>query len=262
MKLINYASEIKPLDFDYRFFRPLFSMGIIAILFFLMTACDGRVGLAPVSEPNWRAYSRSVKQYTVVKGDTLYSIAFRYDLDYQQMATFNHLKSPYTVRVGQVLRLMPLGRHHPKRGVAAYSRPKVQHRAIQHPRKVSFPVLLNSSWLWPAHGRVVAHFAPQNGMKGINIAGKKGDNVYAASNGIVAYSGSGLAGYGNLIIIKHGSQYMTAYGNNLNNLVHEGNQVKKGQVIAKMGTVDRHYWGVHFEIRQLGQPVDPLRYIH
>lgn len=235
---------------------------IISILFLLLVACDGRVGLAPVSEPSWRAYNRNAKQYTVVRGDTLYSIAFRYDLDYRQMATFNHLQSPYTVRVGQVLRLMPSSRHLAKRGVVAYSHPKLQHRAIQNSRKVAFPVLYNSSWLWPAHGRVVAHFAPQNGMKGINIAGKNGDNVYASSNGSVAYAGSGLAGYGNLIIIKHGSQYMTAYGNNLKNLVHEGSQVKKGQVIAKMGTIDRHYWGVHFEIRQLGQPVDPLRYLH
>lgn len=241
-----------------------FLIKIIApVLLLLLTACDVRDGLAPVSELNWNIFNRNTKQYTVVRGDTLYSIAFRYDLDYRQMAAYNHLRSPYTVRVGQVLRLMPSNRHAVKHA-RVYPRPSTSIKPASPPHRYGlFPVHFNfnSNWAWPARGRVVAHFAPQNGIKGINIAGKKGDKVYAASNGVVAYSGSGLSGYGNLIIIKHDNQYMTAYGNNLRNVVREGSQVKKGQVIAEMGIVDRRYWGVHFEIRQLGKPVDPLGYL-
>ena len=85
--------------------------------------------------------------------------------------------------------------------------------------------------------------------------------MLAASSGVVAYAGSGQAGYGNLIIIKHDNQYLTAYGNNLRNLVREGQHIQTGQAIAEIGVVDRRYWGVHFEIRQAGKPVNPLNYL-
>ena len=117
------------------------------------------------------------------------------------------------------------------------------------------------SWLWPVNGRVATQFIPQQGKKGIDIAGMKGEKIRASSGGVVAYAGSGLSGYGNLIIIKHNNQFLTAYGNNLRNMVHEGQQVKAGQVIAEMGVVDRRFWGVHFEIRRAGKPVNPLNYL-
>ncbi|MDP1603334.1 MAG: peptidoglycan DD-metalloendopeptidase family protein [Legionella sp.] len=107
----------------------------------------------------------------------------------------------------------------------------------------------------------MANFFPEQGKKGIDIAGKKGDIVRAASGGMVAYSGNGLSGYGNLIIIKHDGQFLTAYGNNLRNRVREGQKVKAGQIIAEMGIVDRKFWGVHFEIRKAGQPVNPMSYL-
>jgi lipoprotein NlpD len=97
--------------------------------------------------------------------------------------------------------------------------------------------------------------------KGIDIAGRKGDKVYAAQSGIVAYAGSGLANYGNLIIIKHPNNYLTAYGNNARNLVKEGQYVNSGQVIAEMGIINHQYYGLHFEIRQQGKPLNPLLFL-
>ena len=108
---------------------------------------------------------------------------------------------------------------------------------------------------------MVATFVPQQGKKGIDIAGSKGQKIQAAAGGVVAYAGSGLSGYGNLIIIKHNNQYLTAYGNKLRNLVKEGQHIRAGQTIAEMGVVDRRYWGVHFEIRKAGIPVNPLSYL-
>lgn len=111
------------------------------------------------------------------------------------------------------------------------------------------------------NGRVATRFIPQQGKKGIDIAGRKGEKIRAASSGVVAYAGNGLSGYGNLIIVKHNNQFLTAYGNNLRNLVKEGQKVKAGQIIAEMGVIDRRFWGVHFEIRRAGRPVNPLNYL-
>jgi len=104
-------------------------------------------------------------------------------------------------------------------------------------------------------------FSPSNGRKGIDIAGKKGSKIRASSAGIVAYAGDGLPGYGHLVILKHDTEYLTAYGNNQKILVHSGQYVKQGQVIAEMGVVNRRFWGVHFEVRRRGEPVNPLNYL-
>lgn len=239
------------------------SLVAIIILAVCLTSCTERDGPAPVEEHRWRILNAYAKTVVVRRGDTLYSIAFRYDLDYRQMAAYNHLKSPYTVKIGQVLRLtpsrVPLQRARvtrPSRYVASTAAPHVDHPIVNMRVTPSA-----SGWSWPARGKVAAHFSPQNGIKGINIAGKKGDKIYASSSGVVAYAGNGLAGYGNLIIIRHNNQFLTAYGHNLQNHVREGQTVKAGQVIADMGMIGRRYWGVHFEIRRLGQPVNPLGYI-
>lgn len=230
-----------------------------------LVACGGREDLAPVVDVNWRAAHNRV-QHVVRRGDTLYAIAFRYDRDYRELAAANHLSSPYSLRVGQVIRIQPgnnVRRSSSQRRIN-------QTRLIQH--QVSQPQFNQpssarrffggrSDWNWPAHGRVVANFVPNQGKKGIDIAGTKGEKIYAAKSGTVAYAGSGLAGYGNLIIIRHDNQFLTAYGNNERNLVTEGQSIRAGQVIANMGVVDRRYWGVHFEIRQSGKPVNPLNYL-
>ena len=243
--------------------RIAWSMVAIVVLALFLTACSERNGLAPVEEHRWRILHSNAKTVVVKRGDTLYSIAFRYDLDYRQMAAYNRLRSPYIVKIGQLLRLMPGRVPMGKANVSApshYSAHKAAARVIQPsvPKQVYHS---SPGWSWPARGKVVAHFAPQNGIKGIKIAGKQGDKIYAALGGVVAYAGNGLAGYGNLIIIKHNDQFLTAYGHNLRNHVSEGQAVKTGQVIADMGMIERRYWGVHFEIRRLGQPMNPLGYI-
>lgn len=243
--------------------RIAWSMVAIVILGVFLTSCSERTEPAPVEEHRWRMFHSNAKTVVVKRGDTLYSIAFRYDLDYRQVAAYNRLRSPYIVKIGQVLHLVPPHLQVQKTHVSIPSRfvaPKATTRVIR-PSAPSQTYPSSSGWSWPARGKVVAHFMPQNGVKGIKIAGKQGDKIYAASSGVVAYAGNGLAGYGNLIIIKHNDQFLTAYGHNLRNFVHEGQSVKAGQVIADMGMIERRYWGVHFEIRRMGQPVNPLGYI-
>ncbi|WP_408606890.1 peptidoglycan DD-metalloendopeptidase family protein [Legionella clemsonensis] len=248
----------------------MYRLGVL-LLFLLLGGCESRTTLAPVEELKWHPYGKQSSVYTVRRGDTLYSIAFRYDTDFRALAAFNHLRSPYTVRVGQVLRIGSAPVPHK----TVFHRQQTARKPLYLTKRTTIkkgtskiipkdrwtPSAANQHWIWPVNGRVATRFAPQQGKKGIDIAGKKGEKIRAASSGIVAYSGNGLSGYGNLIIIKHNNQFLTAYGNNLHNLVREGQKVKAGQIIAEMGVIDRRFWGVHFEIRRAGKPVNPLNYL-
>jgi lipoprotein NlpD len=115
-------------------------------------------------------------------------------------------------------------------------------------------------WAWPLAGKVVARFADP-GNKGLDIAGKLGDPVHASAPGRVVYSGSGLRGYGKLVIIKHNPTYLSAYAHNNQILVKEGQNVTKGQKIGEVGATDTDTPKLHFEIRRLGKPVDPLKFL-
>ena len=115
-------------------------------------------------------------------------------------------------------------------------------------------------WIWPANGKTIATFS-EGGNKGVDIAGKAGDPVIAAGDGKVVYSGTGLRGYGKLVIIKHNNTYLSAYAHNQNILVKEGQSVTKGQKIAEMGNTDADQVKLHFEVRRSGKPVDPLKYL-
>lgn len=234
---------------------------LICLFFFItLVGCGEGRHLAPVTESRWQPISKYQKYHRVLRGETLYAIAFRYDTDYRRLAQLNHLRSPYSLQVGQVLNVQSMQTHRFTKSAYApkYSHPTPKARVIYSPVNVSHSA---SGWLWPVSGRVVTTFIPEQGKKGINIACKKGEKIYASSGGVVAYSGSGLAGYGNLIIIKHNNEYLTAYGNSARNLVKEGQRVKSGQMIAEAGVIDHQYIGVHFEIRKAGKPVNPLNYL-
>lgn len=228
-----------------------------------LSGCGQRDGLAPVVELNWRGATHNAKTHVVRRGDTLYAIAFANDQDYRQLASYNQLRYPYTLRVGQVVRLQPGNAQLvPRRTRAAASRASERNYTRAPSRASSLASFAAvGRWYWPAKGRVATTFLPKQGRKGIDIAGARGEKIHAAATGVIAYAGNGLPGYGNLIIIKHNNQFLTAYGNNSRNLVHEGQAVKAGQAIAEIGVVDRRFWGVHFEIRRHGVPVNPLNYL-
>ncbi|MEZ5463058.1 peptidoglycan DD-metalloendopeptidase family protein [Dokdonella sp.] len=238
--------------------------------------------------------------YKVRRGDTLYSIAFRNGLDYRDVARANGIGPPYTIYVGQVIRLD--GRSGASRASASASKPRSAPKspspqrpstspkkpatsaaaasnpapaptqtapapAAQAPRPVSASPAATASnagisWRWPASGSLITgYIAGDQTRQGINIAGKAGDPVRSAADGEVVYSGNGLIGYGELIIVKHSTTMLSAYGHNRRRLVQEGDTVKAGQQIAEMGSSSASRDMLHFEIRKNGKPVDPLAYL-
>ena len=187
--------------------------------------------------------------HVVQKGEFISQIAELYDLDWQDLVRYNGLKSPYTLHVGQRLRL----------SATAASQPASTNRPVTQDIDPGEPIG-NIPWIWPTEGRVVATFKAKDATrKGIDIAGVVGQPVIAAAEGEVVYSGAGLAGYGKLIIIKHDARFLSAYAYNEKLLVSEGQKVKSGQAIARMGLESVDKPRLHFEIRLDGQPIDPLR---
>ncbi|MDQ1363091.1 MAG: lipoprotein NlpD [Pseudomonadota bacterium] len=207
----------------------------------------------------------------VQKGDTLFSIAQSHGIHYSQLARWNTLHPPYTLHAGQVLRLTaPEDRHAKSGSVIAAQKPPAKSPAIQPLATAGKPGVKKEpggktaavrAWFWPAKGRVIKSFrAEDTARKGIAIAGKSGQSVLAAAGGRVVYSGNGLISYGNLIIIKHDDDYLSAYAHNRELLVAEGDDVKANQLIARMGENNGRAQ-LHFEIRKNGKPVNPLRYL-
>ena len=217
-------------------------------------------------------------QYVVQRGDTLYSIAFRFGWDWKTLAARNGIPAPYVIRSGQIIRFgsssavaqarssAPVTRSAPAvpviTQVQAPAKP-IQNQAPTRPvAVVTTPPPSTAGWGWPAKGAVIGRFSSNGSLnKGIDIAGELGEPVFAASDGAVVYAGSGLRGYGELIIIKHSDTYVSAYGHNRRLLVREGQQVKVGQSIAEMGSTGTDRVKLHFEIRRQGKPVDPLQYL-
>jgi len=225
---------------------------IVLVCLFLV-GCASRQTPAPVESIDWKPYNRSQKNYTVRKGDTLYSIAWRYDKDYKELAVINHLNSPYHLSVGQKINLTQSNK---------IARRRYSQKAKKKNSLVSNVIPMSSKWVYPTKGSIVQTFAPWRARKGVDISGRKGQKVVASNSGRVAYAGNGLPGYGNLIIIKHADDYLSAYAFNRKNLVHEGQKVKVGQVIAEMGHISKKKWGLHFEIRKAGRPVNPLKMLN
>jgi lipoprotein NlpD len=235
-------------------------------------------------------------QYVVKRSDTLFSIAFRYGWDWKALAARNNIPEPYTIHVGQAIRFD--GRSNSTSSAVAansgvarqttsstttspsgslkttvISRPVGVVPVVVAPgtapvmnAPVNTPVPAgqrsSAGWAWPTNGILIAKFSSNGSLnKGIDIAGDLGQPVLAASDGSVVYAGSGLRGYGELVIIKHSDTYVSAYGHNRRLLVREGQQVKAGQAIAEMGSTGTDRVKLHFEIRRQGKPVDPLEFL-
>jgi lipoprotein NlpD len=270
--------------------------------------------------------------YKVVKGDTMYSIAFRNGVDFRDLASWNHIDSPYTIWPGQELKLGPANGKPPASAAthtapvvaaaakppapahaatpasetqssvqpaagsttvatAASSAPAPTHSAAPAPAASTTPVVpvagVSSAaaantpppapatpvapgatrsnggvnWRWPADGSLIKRFQSGDAIPGIEIAGKTGDPVRAAADGVVVYSGNGLVGYGELVIVKHNDSYLSAYGHNSKRLVKEGQRVTAGQQIAEMGSTGASRDELQFQIRKDGNPVDPMGYL-
>lgn len=201
-------------------------------------------------------YQRSEGQtYTVRKGDTLYSIAWRHGLDYRDLARWNRLPADYRIYPGQVLRLSGTGAVHPA---------PAQARSLAAPasKPPAPPPEDNVTvWVWPADGEIAAVRHAATDSQGLTIAGSEGDAVRATAAGKVVYTGSGLRGFGNLLIIKHSNVFLSAYGHNRALNVKEGDLVTAGQTVAQMGLGPGQKPMLYFEIRYNGRPVDPRWYL-
>lgn len=232
--------------------------------------------------------------YTIKPSDTLIRIGLETGQTWRDLAAWNNIENPNRIEVGQVIRIIPpVGEAATTASAAAGSmaaakpvttsrieaRP-VDGKAASAPTASAASVAASSSssatavsapeakpdaksgdepaWIWPANGPTIAQFE-EGKRKGLIIGGKAGDPVVAAGDGRVVYAGSGLRGYGNLIIIKHGGDYLTAYAHNQTLLVKEDQAVRKGQKIAEMGATDADRVQLHFEIRKQGKPIDPAR---
>lgn len=214
------------------------------LLFLLLAACG------PVL--SWRRIHHSAVGHriiTVRRGENLYAIAWRYGLDYHTLARWNGIVFPYTIYPGERLRLYP-----PTGGVAGTAR-----------STGVIPVLAThrygGGWVWPARGRIFTLFTGSGfAGSGIDIKGRVGEPIRAAHAGRVLYAGSGIPAYGRLIIIRDSSTMLTAYAFNQKILVHAGEVVHAGEIIATMGRHDGRPL-LHFEVRHDGRPVDPLHYV-
>ena len=248
--------------------------------------------------------------YIVEKGDTLYSIAFHNQLDWQELAQWNGIGSPYTIVPGQDLRLTrPPAGAAPVTTYGVSSRSGTDQPAVTRPVAAATPsatspaparepdapaasapapttpapaptsseqapapdspgtagagrTVAGLTWHWPVTGPILSTYVASDPTRqGIDIGGRRGTPVRAAADGVVVYSGNGLVGYGELVIVKHSDTYLSAYGHNAERLVQEGNRVRAGQEIATMGSSGTSRTELHFEIRKHGQPIDPLAFL-
>ncbi len=217
--------------------------------------------------------------HRVEKGETLYAIGFYYGQDYKDIAQWNKIDKPYIIRQGQWLRVAPpvnsYGEQPQNQPTQTASknishieqRPEKQREPIGAPVKPQVIVVEDiidkapsvENWIWPTKGKLLSSDKRNSVLSNsIKIAGRRGQSIMATAAGKVVYSGNGLVGYGNLIIVKHNKNFLSAYAHNQKMLVREGEMVRQGQKIALMGSTRDDHVLLHFEIRKNGKPVDPL----
>lgn len=257
----------------------------VLLLASLLSACAGPTGGVPVddrSRGSSRAEQVTSGSHIVQRGETLYQIAFRYGWDWKALAANNKLRQPFTIYPGQRISLeqrsasvaravTPTPTTRPSSSAPVRTTPTpvpapvkstAQKQPVtKKPAPTPAPAAL-TGWQWPAQGPLIARFQSNASLnKGIDIAGQLGQPIFSAANGTVVYAGRGLIGYGDMIIIKHDDDFLSAYAHNSRLLVKEGEQVRVGQKIAEMGSSGTDRVKLHFEIRRRGQPVDPLGYL-
>ena len=218
--------------------------------------------------------------YTVKPGDTLFRIALDSGQNWRDVQAWNNLSNPNALEVGQVLRVQPpvsATSSAPATPNGPTTSPVASSGVVSRPLESTPPSAATPpatppaapapsagadeiTFIWPAQGTVITPFDDANN-KGVSIAGKIGDPVVAAADGRVVYAGAGLRGYGNLIILKHNNTYLTAYAHNQALLVREDQSVRQGQKIAEMGSSDTDRVKLHFEVRRMGKPVDPIAHL-
>lgn len=288
---------------------------------FFIWGCVSDTTYVPV-ENGWLQSNAKSSSYRVNDGDTLYSIAWQFGLDYRALAQANHLLPPYQVTEGQILTMttipvtkqksetssaMPIspseqnsetasaksGLPSEQSSAAASVNPQPQTVENSQPLERAIPAVNNHSafkpiltkkyaihsyplrrthtivstssvlkWQWPARGSITRYSNTVVGSHGIDIKGRLGEPVHAASGGVVVYRGDGVRGYGNLIIIKHNDNYLSAYAFLKKMRVHLGERIHAGEQIAVMGQTNAGRTLLHFEIRRNGKPVNPLGYLH
>lgn len=220
---------------------------------------DGGYSNSSSSTPRSSKRAINGRFYKVRRGDTLYAIAWRANRDHRSLARWNNIKPPYTIYPGQILRLVPYRRGSVAAAPRADSdkRKPVSTTPKQTPARTATTGKLH--WLWPVRGPLLSSYlATDETRKGIKIGGKPGQPIVATEAGEVVYSGSGLIGYGRLVIIKHNDEYLSAYGHNATLLVKEGDKVGRGKKIATMGRSNDGVAMLHFEIRRDGKPINPM----
>ena len=258
----------------------------------LLSACSSRQAPAPVSSLNTsvKPYTSKVNingdRYIVKKGDTLYSIAFSAQQDFRTLAKNNDIPAPYIIHPGQVVLFKKpaiktkkqkkytnsskKSTKEPQKNNKKLKKELDQPKQREYVQKQASKKVSNSNslipgkvhWSWPAKGTVTQRFSTkENGYKGLQITNKKGVAVVAAAQGTVVYAGNALRGYGNLIILKHNDDYLSAYAHNSKLLVKEKQDVKAGQKIAEIGSSDSDVTALRFEIRYRGQAVNPEKYL-
>lgn len=258
---------------------------IVCTLHILACASAAKAPIESRSQPP----TKKINTHIVEKGDTLYSIAWRYETDYKQLAANNGIKPPYVIFAGQKIRLngSPVAianntaetvkpqstSQSSSRTVtttstgstrtATVNRPSTRVASTSPSRAATtsnVPAAVKG-WNWPLNGKIVKTYGSSDLTKGITIDSSSQKDVKAAAEGVVVYSGSGVRGYGNFLILKHSDLYLSAYAYNSKLLAKEGDQIRQGQKIAVAGEDMDGKPRLYFEIRKDGKPVDPVRYL-
>ena len=268
--MVNHLSHVieRPLSAKH-LWRPWIVWLFYPLL--LIAGCSSDY-LAPLSErsevPEWRP-----NQYQIKPGDTLYSIAWEFGLDHRKLAQWNNIITQDKIIPGQRITLSPAARKPSPRSATsntqtsaaqeqAGEKTKSETKKPDKPRSTSRNGSGPIKWRWPTAGRVVTAYSPTLGHnRGLNIAGKFNQPITAAASGTVVYAGEGIKAYGKMIIVKHSERYLSAYANNQEMAVREGQAVKSGEIIARMGRRGDGKTLLHFEIRRDGKPENPTSHL-